>query len=178
MTNRIQEIKESGIRKIFDKAATLKNVINMSIGQPDYSVPKEIKNSIINAINEDKTGYTPSIGISELRKEVMLKHGFKDIKDNGFTSIITSGTTAGIFLSYSALINEGDEIIIFDPYFLVYPEISKFLGIKPKIVETNLDFSINFKNLKQSINLKTKAIMVNSPSNPSGYIIKKDEVKN
>lgn len=177
MTDRIQAIKESGIRKIFDKAATMKNVTNMSIGQPDFPVPDKIKKDIVKALKEDKTGYTSSIGIKELREKVMIKHGFKKLEDKGFTSIITSGTTGGIFLSYSALMNQKEEIIIFEPYFVVYPEISKFLGIKPRVVKTNSDFSINFTNLENSITSKTKAIMVNSPSNPSGYIIKKEEVK-
>lgn len=170
MTKRIDLINESGIRKIFDKAATLKNVINFGIGQPDFETPKPVKESMINAINENKTSYTASPGIIGLREKLLSNNKYAE------SVIVTSGTSAAIFLTYSALLEENDEIIIFDPYFLIYPNLARFLGAKPVIVKTNKDFSIDFNLLEKAITKKTKAIMLNSPSNPTGYVCPKKEL--
>jgi aspartate/methionine/tyrosine aminotransferase len=167
MTKRIDVINESGIRKIFTKAADVKNAFDLSIGQPDFEVP--IKGSLIKAINDNKTKYTPSQGISELINKIKDKYNTGEV-------IITTGASGGLFLTYSALLDVDDELIIFDPYFVSYPNLAKFLGIKPVIVNTNNDFSINFKLLEQSITSKTKAIMLNSPNNPTGYVISKKEL--
>ena len=107
MSDRIDRIQESGIRKIFAKAATMKDVVNMSIGQPDFEVPSSVKDGIIKAIQSDKTKYTPSAGIDELREKIVNKHGFG-------SAIVTSGTSGAIFLSYSALLDEGDKV--YEPY--------------------------------------------------------------
>jgi aspartate aminotransferase len=169
MSKRIDAIEESGIRKIFAKAANLKDMFNLSIGQPDFEVP--VKEDLIKAIKENKTGYTPSIGINELRDKIKSKY------NNTGDVIITTGASGGIFLVYSSILNEDDEIIIFDPYFLMYPNVAKFLKIKPVIVETNDDYSINFSLLEKAITKRTKAIMLNSPNNPTGKIITKNELE-
>ncbi len=173
MSKRVDRIKESGIRNIFDKAATMKDVVNLSIGQPDFAVPDAVKESIKKAIDEDKTKYTPSPGIDELRSKIVKKY---NLDSNASSAIVTSGTSGALVLSYSVLMDPGDEMIIFDPYFVIYREMTDFLGIKPVVVGLNEDFSLNVDNLKKSITGKTKAIMVNSPSNPTGYVLSSDEV--
>jgi aspartate aminotransferase/aminotransferase len=174
MTKRIDSIQASAIRKVFDKAATLKNVINLSIGQPDFVVPEDTKKEMIKAITENKTAYTPSAGIPLLKEKILSKY-----KDQKFAEsvIVTSGVSGAIFLTYSALLEEAEEIIVFDPYFVMYPDLAKFLNASPIIVKTNEDFSVNINNLEKAITSKTKAIIINSPNNPTGYVYNEKELK-
>lgn len=166
MTKRIDCIKSSAIRKIMDKASQLDNVINFSIGQPDFGVPEYIKNSIKESLNNDQTSYTPSAGITSLRNKITNKHNTED-------AIVTSGVTAAIFLTYSALLEEGDELIILQPHFVVYPDLCKCLNANPVIVPTTNDFSPDINAIKQAITSKTKAILINHPNNPTGTIYDK-----
>jgi aspartate aminotransferase/aminotransferase len=123
------------------------------------------------SIKEDKTGYTPSAGIDSLREKILKKHKFAE------SAIITSGVAGGLFLTYSALLEEGDELIVFDPYFVVYPDMCKFINAVPVIVKTKDDFSIDFTALEKAITKKTKAILINTPNNPSGHVCGKDEMQ-
>jgi len=174
MTKRIDKIHSSGIRKVFAKGAEIKDVISLGIGQPDFPVPAEIKKSLIKSIEENKTGYTLSGGIKELREKILKKYPYKFAEE----VLISSGVTGGLFLAYSALLEEEDELIVFDPYFVFYPDMCNFLNAKSVLVKTNKDFSINIKNLKNAISEKTKAIIINSPNNPTGYVYSKEELEN
>jgi aspartate aminotransferase/aminotransferase len=167
---RMNYIRASGIRKVFDLAAKIKDPINLSIGQPDFPTPKKVKNNMIKAIKEDKTKYTQTQGIPELRKELLKKVNTESV-------MITSGVCGGLLLAFSVLLDKNDELIMFDPYFVIYPDLCEFLGAKSRIVKTKNDFSIDFKALEKAISKKTKAIMLNSPCNPTGYVLSKKEVK-
>lgn len=169
MTNRIECIKSSAIRKIMDKASQRSEVVNLSIGQPDFLVPKEVKDSLKKSIDDNYTGYTPSAGITGLRDKIIKKHNTED-------AIVTSGVTAAIFLTYSTLLEAGDELIIPEPYFVVYPDLCKFLNAKPVIVNTNKDFSLDIKAIESAITNKTKAIIINHPNNPTGKIYSQEEL--
>ncbi len=173
MTRRLDRIKESGIRKIFDNAAGMSEVVNLSIGQPDFEVPEDVKKSMNKALIEGKTRYTPSAGIKELRNKILEKYRGRSFAES---ALVTAGVTSGIFLAYSALLEEGDELIILEPYFVVYPDLCSFLGAKPVIVETNEDFSINPEMLRKAVTSRTKAIMVNTPCNPSGKVFSRQEM--
>ncbi|MFH1521812.1 MAG: aminotransferase class I/II-fold pyridoxal phosphate-dependent enzyme, partial [archaeon] len=174
MTKRIDCIHSSKIRELFEQAAKLKNAINFGIGQPDFAVPQQIKTDLIEAINSDKMGYTQSTGISELKEKVISKYSPSKFAES---VLISSGVTGGLFLSYSAILEESDELIIFDPYFVIYPDMCNFLNAKPIVVKTNPDLTINVDNLKQAISSKTKAILINSPNNPTGYVYSKEELE-
>ena len=174
MTKRIDEIHSSKIRELFQRAAKLENAINFGIGQPDFKVPQQVKNNLIDAINEDKTGYTQTAGITELKEKILEKYSPNKFAED---VLISSGVTGGIFLSYSAILEEQDELIVFDPYFVMYPDLCNFLNAKAVIVKTNPNFTINTDNLKQAISPKTKAILINSPNNPSGYVYSKEELE-
>ena len=168
MTRRVDCIRSSAIRRIFEKAAGMPDVVNLSIGQPDFAVPAQVKDAMVDAIHQDKTGYTPSAGLPGLRRWAAGKEGKED-------AIITPGATAAIFLTYSVLLEESDELIIFDPYFVVYPDLCRFLGITPVVANTKEDYSIDCTALRNSITPRTKAILVNTPNNPSGHVISEDE---
>jgi len=174
MTKRVSYIKASIIRKIFDKAAGLKDVINLSIGQPDLPVQNQIKQALIKAIKNDQTGYTPSAGIPALQEKILKRYSGLVFAEK---TIITSGVSGGIFLTYASILEEGDELLVLSPYFVMYPDLASFMNIRPVIVESNSDFSPNFSEIEKAITKKTKAIIINSPNNPTGYVLNESELK-
>ena len=175
LSKRSSLIDSSGIRKVFDLAAKMDNPINLSIGQPDFSLPKAIASDMINAINMGETKYTPTQGTKSLRENILNK--YYDNKYSLDEIIITSGVSGGIVLTYLALLDEGDGVMIFDPYFVLYKQISNFFGVSVSTVNTYPDFTITKENLEKSYNSNVKAIIINSPSNPTGIVYTEDEVK-
>lgn len=175
ISKRAKKFESSGIRKIFDLAANLKNPVNFSIGQPDFGVSEVVKEKTREAININFSQYTPTQGLKELREKVAQK--FKDensISTNSGDVLITPGTSAGVFLSLSVTINPGDEVIIPDPYFVEYPALVEFLGGKITFLDTYPNFQIDPEKLKGLVTKKTKVIILNSPNNPTGAVYKKE----
>ena len=173
---RMNAIDSSGIRKIFDLAKTLDNPVNLSIGQPDFDVPDTIKETAYNAIKDGHNRYTLTQGIDELRSAI--KSNISDKK--GFEAeeiLVTSGVSGGIFLAFLALLDPGDEIIVPDPYFVMYKHLSRLLGAVPKYLDLDDQFRIDTAKLEKMITSKTKAIVLNSPANPTGIITSPDELR-
>lgn len=160
-------IEASGIRKIFDLAATIKDAVNLSIGQPDFDVPEPIKDACIDAIRAGFNRYPPSAGLPELRRLVLdhfeALHGVRP-QD----SIVTSGTSGGLTLALLALVNPGDEVLVPDPYFVSYKHLTALCGGTPIYYDTYPDFSLDASNLEKLITPRTKAILAMSPGNPTG----------
>ena len=159
----------SGIRKVFDLAAKMKNPINLSIGQPDFDVPEPVKAAAIEAIRGGKNGYSQTQGIGPLREKLLAraKQEYGDDRE----LLITSGTSGGLVLAMLALCNPGDEVIVFDPYFVMYPSLVKLTGAVLKPIDTYPDFQIDVDRVRAAITPKTKAILFNSPANPTGVTI-------
>lgn len=180
LSKRIQKIESSGIRKVFDLAAKNKGkFVNFSIGQPHFETPKKLKISAQKSISKNCNSYTPTQGILQLREEILgnLKKTRK-IKANPENIIITSGTSGAIFLLFSSIFDAGDEVILPDPYFVMYQQMLNFLGVKIKYLDTYPDFHIDSEKLEKLISKKTKAIILNSPNNPTGAVYTKSEIKN
>ena len=179
MSKRTQAMSVSGIRKAFEMAQNIKDPIDLSIGQPDFPVPEKIKKHAIKAIQEDKNGYTPTFGLMELRTAIAekLQKNNKIKNANPENTIITSAVSGGISVVLPTIIDPGDEVIIFDPYFVSYKQQVLLYSGKPVIVRKNEDFSFNIDNLRKAITDKTKAIILNTPENPTGYVWKKEELK-
>nr|MBP9837775.1 aminotransferase class I/II-fold pyridoxal phosphate-dependent enzyme [Pseudomonadota bacterium] len=175
ISNRSKSIDSSGIRKVFDLAAKLKDPINLSIGQPDFDAFEEIKTSTINAINNKKNGYTLTQGIPELRKKIQNLYGYQDTED--YNCLITSGVSGGIMLAYLAMLDPGDEILIPDPYFVMYRDLATLINAKPVCYNTYPDFTIREEELEKSVNPKTKAIIISSPGNPTGCAMTASEIE-
>jgi aspartate aminotransferase/aminotransferase len=169
IADRMGAIEISGIRRIFDLGRTLKNPVDLSIGQPDFDVPEPAKQAAIEAINSGANGYTPSPGIPKLREKIQadIQAQFRH-EDRGV--MVTSGTSGALLLALSATINPGDEVILFDPYFVSYKHLVKFVGGVPVLVDTYPHFAIDIDRVKAAISPRTKAIMLNSPSNPTGTV--------
>lgn len=173
--DRLSYLDPSGIRKVFDLGKNLKNPINLSIGQPDFQVPESIRASAIKAIDSHQNGYTVTQGIDSARNALKVHEGIDTVE--GRDLILTSGTSGGLVLALLATVNPGDEVIIFDPYFALYPNMIRLAGGTPVVVDTYPDFRLSLEKLKEKVTAKTKAIMVNSPGNPSGQVYTQKEVE-
>lgn len=169
-------IQVSGIRKVFDLARSLTNPVNLSIGQPDFDVPQPIKDATKAALERGENGYTVTQGIPELRAKIMtdIKKRYKHPDRELF---ITSGTSGGLSLALLCTINPGDEVIIFDPYFVMYPNFIKLAGGTPIYINTYPHFQVDIAKVRQAITSKTKAIIANSPANPTGVVYTHEVMK-
>lgn len=168
LTAKAGELKAQGV-----------DVISFGVGEPDFNTPQNIIDAAILAMNQGKTKYTAVSGITEL-KEAIVKKFYNDngLKYKSENIIVSTGGKQCLFNVFAAILNVEDEILIPKPYWVSYPELVKLNDGIPVFVETNEedDFKINFKNLEKSITNKTKAIVINSPNNPTGSIYSKKEL--
>ena len=171
LSERIKVIESSGIRRVFDLGATLKNPINFSIGQPDFPVPPAILEAAKRAIDDGHNRYTPTQGLRALQEAVAAKlervNGVQVPVDD---VLITAGSSGGIFLALAAVLDPGDELIVPDPYFVMYPQLAGFFGARPVLVDTYPDFQLDPAKVEKAITSRTKAIILNSPNNPTGAV--------
>jgi len=174
ISDRLMKIKPSGVRRIFDLARQMKDPINLSIGEPDFDIPGPLKEEGIEWIKKGFNKYTPTQGIPELREKIashLKKKGvhFEEV-------MVTAGVTGGLLLASLALINPGDEVIIPDPYFVMYEYQVLLMAGVPVFVDTYPDFRLKQEELIKKISKKTKFIIINSPNNPTGTVYSKDEL--
>ncbi len=176
ISKRAKMLDASGIRKVFDLAAALEEPVNLSIGQPDFDVADNVKEEAINWIRSGFNKYTVTQGIPELADEV---RGYYQRRFNVELDriLITSGVSGGLTLAFFALFDEGDEAIVFDPYFVMYKHLIHLVGGVPVFVDTYPDFRITAEALEKALSSRTKAIIINSPANPTGAVLTPDEVK-
>jgi aspartate/methionine/tyrosine aminotransferase len=164
---------------VFELAANLKDPINLSIGQPDFQVPEVMRRAAAEAIEAGKNGYTLTQGDATLRARTAehlkadlgwdVHPDLPPVDDPERTALmITSGTSGGLMLAAMALLDPGDEVIIPDPYFVVYPNIAKMLNVKCVLCDTYPDFRMTAERVEPLITERTKYVLFNSPSNPSG----------
>ena len=170
LSERTKSFEASGIRKIFELAKSLKDPINLSIGQPHFDVPDPIKLAAKNAIDAGHNGYTITQGIPELREKLLVDAASR-FPNQDRDVVITSGTSGGLLLSLLAVVNPGDEVIIPDPYFVSYPSIIAIAGGKAVKVDTYPDFKVDPDKVKAAITPRTKAIMFATPANPTGAVV-------
>jgi len=176
LAQRTSEFDSSGIRKVFDLAAKMTDPINLSIGQPDFAVPDAIKEAAIKAIRADKNGYSVTQGIPELQEALQARvdaeYGHADRR-----VLVTSGTSGALVLAMLTLVDPGDEVICFDPYFVMYPTLVGMVGGRCVMVDTYPDFRIDIEKVAAAITPRTKMILLNSPANPTGVVATKEEIK-
>lgn len=176
ISKRSGSFDSSGIRKVFELAKRLENPIDLSIGQPDFDVPPNVRQAAIDAISSRKNGYSLTQGIAELIEKLQARiderYQHEDRK-----VIVTSGTSGGLVLSLLALLDPCDEVIIFDPFFVEYPALVGLFGGTAVFVDTYPDFRIDAQRLRAAITPRTKAILFNSPANPTGVVAHEDEVR-
>ena len=181
---RVSEIAPSATLDITAKAKKMAkdgiDVVNFGAGEPDFDTPEHIKLEAIKAIKEGFTKYTPSSGMPELKEAIAKKLNSDNGLDYAPSQIVVSnGAKHSLYNVFQALCDEGDEVIIPSPYCLSYPEMVRMAGAKPVFVETRQDnnFKLTEKALTAGITKKTKALILNSPSNPTGAVYGADELK-
>ncbi len=172
----MSKLDSSGIRKVFDLAQKMQNPVNLSIGQPDFDVPEEIKTEAIKAIGNGANKYTVTQGIPELRN-ALLKQLQKRRKVDAESIMITSGVSGALTLAFMVLINPEDEVIIPDPSFVSYKHLTHFCGGKPVFVDTYPDFKLTVERIQPCITKRTKILILNSPANPTGVMYTTQEIK-
>ncbi len=174
--DRVKNLTESGIRRAFDLAAKMKNPINFSIGQPDFEVPDVMKKAAIEAIQKGYNRYSVTQGIEPLRARLSeeLKKTKNFVPDG---LMITSGTSGGLLLLLEVLVNPGEEILLPDPYFVMYNHLANLVGAIPKYYDLHPDFQIRPEKIEELITPKTKLLIVNSPSNPTGAVFSKESLQ-
>ncbi len=184
LSDRVNNLSESATLSMTRRSRQLKecghDVINLSIGEPDFNTPENVKEAAIEAIRENFTHYTPVAGIPELRKAIANKL----LRDNNLEYddqqiIVSNGAKQSIANVILCTVNEGDEVIVPSPYWVSYPEIVKLAGGKvikiPATIES--DFKITPEQLSKAITSKTKAFIFSSPCNPTGTVYSKEELK-
>lgn len=187
ISDRSRRVDASGIRRVFDLGARFKDPINLSIGQPDFPVPEAIKRAAIAAIESDRNGYTVTQGIapllarlaSLLREELgwAVETGAAPADAPGTGLIITSGTSGALWLAFMALLNPGDEAVIADPYFVLYPHLIAALGARAVRCDTYPDFKMTAARVERCLTARTKVVLLNSPGNPSGVVVGSGECR-
>ncbi|WP_079510311.1 pyridoxal phosphate-dependent aminotransferase [Mesobacillus jeotgali] len=184
LAGRVGALTPSSTLAITAKAKELKSqgkdVIGLGAGEPDFNTPQHIIDAAVKSMNKGFTKYTPSGGLPELKKEIAAKlktdQGL-DYQPNEI--IVTSGAKHGLYTLFQVLLNEGDEVIIPIPYWVSYPEQVKLAGGTPVYLEglEQNNFKITPDQLMEKITEKTKAVIINSPSNPTGMVYSKEELQ-
>ncbi|MCS6970266.1 MAG: aminotransferase class I/II-fold pyridoxal phosphate-dependent enzyme [Planctomycetes bacterium] len=173
LSARVQRIDASGIRRIFDLARSCRDPIDLSIGQPDFPIAEPVKAAAIAAIQGDRNGYTQTQGLAELRALCLAEeraHTGRSWKDDEI--LITSGVSGGLFLALLALVEDGSEALIPDPYFVSYLHLVRLFGGTPVLIDTyGSDFLPTPEAIARAITPRTRVLLLNSPANPTGRII-------
>jgi len=176
ISRRASAFDSSGIRKAFDLAAKLDDPINLAIGQPDFAMPAAACEAAKAAIDAGKSGYTQTQGIPQLRER--LEGAVRDeLGDPERKLCVTSGSSGALVLVLMTLIDPGDEVILFEPAFVMYRPLVEFLGGTCVIVDTSPSFRIDVEQVAAAITPRTKAILLNTPSNPTGFVAPLDTVR-
>ena len=178
ISDRVAGTPPSGIRKFFDIAATMKDVISLGIGEPDFVTPKPILQAGIDSLQRGETAYTSNSGTAELRTALSqhLNKLYKVQYDPADEIIVTVGVSEALYLVMTAVLNPGDEVIIPEPSFVAYgPEVT-FAGGVPVAVPTYVkdNFQVTAETIEAAITPKTKAILLGYPNNPTGAVMERE----
>ncbi len=179
LSHGVSRAPKSIIRELFNLAAGRSDIISLGIGQPDFKTPEPAVKGIIDALKKNITMYAPTKGSPELLNQISKKvEKFNRIKVNPNENVIVSnGGSGALTLAYASIFNPGDEIILSSPNFVSYFYLAAFFGVKVIEIERNSDFSPDIKKIKEAISDKTKAIILNSPNNPTGYALNRKELE-
>ena len=184
ITQRASKIPSFIVMDVLERAHTLerkgRHIIHLEVGEPDFPTPPCICEAAIEAIRRERTHYTHSLGLIELREAIcehyLEKYG---VHINPDQIIVTSGTSPALFILFSTLLEQGDEIILSNPHYPCYPNFASFLDAVPAFVNVYEEDGFQFRpeEIKSRINSRTKAILINSPSNPTGNLLSPERME-
>lgn len=181
ISEKVKGIKPSGIRKFFDIAASMDNIISLSVGEPDFKTPFAIRKAAIRTLEKGRTAYTANAGMVELRQEIVryLKERINVEYDPISDIIVTVGGSEAIDLSFRAILNSGDEVLIPEPSFVCYAPLVTMAGGVPVTIETKAEnrFKLTPEQLLEKITPKTKALVLPYPNNPTGAVMRRSELE-
>ncbi|MBS4914141.1 MAG: pyridoxal phosphate-dependent aminotransferase [Veillonella sp.] len=180
ISNTAKQLPPSGIRKIWEMALTMDNVLSLGVGEPDYAPPEKVLDACIASLQRKETGYTSNAGLFELRTAIRKWYYNRYHVDYTEDEImLTIGASEGIDLSMRVLVDEGDEVLIPDPCYVAYPAEVKLAGGVPVMVPTTLEdgFKITPEAIEKAITPRTKVLLMGYPSNPTGAILSKEELE-
>jgi len=179
LSKKVNLAPKSEIRELFNLAAGRSDVISLGIGQPDFSTPEPAIKGNVKALNEKITHYAPTKGVPELLQQLEYKlKSANNIEANWKENIIvTNGGSQALNLTFASVFNPGDELIISSPNFISYFYLGLFFDVKVIEVERKNDFSPDIEKIKKLITDKTKAILINSPNNPTGHSLNRNELQ-
>lgn len=184
ISKRCSVLKPFYVMEILERAKELekqgREIIHLEIGEPDFDTPECVKKAAAKAMDQGKTHYTQSLGIPELRQAISKHyHATYQVKVDPDQVIVTSGTSPAMFMLFAALLEQGDEVIISDPHYACYPGFICFSGgvpVRIPVIENN-GFELSPQEVKKKITDKTRAVFINSPSNPTGTLTSADTLK-
>ena len=180
LSDTIVTIKPSGIRKFFDIVSEMEDAISLGVGEPDFDTPWHIRDEGIYSLEKGRTFYTSNAGLKQLREEIAhyLRRRYQVSYDPLHEIMITVGGSEAIDIALRAMVNPGDEVIIPAPFWVSYPEMVKLAEGTPVIVPAGIeqDFKITPAQLEAAITPKTKALILCSPSNPTGSVYSAEEL--
>jgi aspartate aminotransferase/aminotransferase len=175
LAEKVTSIGSSGIRKVFDLAASMKDPIDLSMGQPDFAIPDPIKEAAIQAIRDNHGGYTVTHGLPELRERI--DKSLRDEFDWDPAVLVTCGVSGGLSLAFMSCLNPGDEVVFADPYFVSYKHLVNLFGGKPVPVPIYDDFKLDASAFEAVATKRSKILLMDSPANPTGVVHSADEIK-
>jgi aspartate/methionine/tyrosine aminotransferase len=181
LSSRVRGIEPSGIRRIFELMATMEDPINLSIGQAHYDPPPELIDAACEAMRDGFNRYTVTQGLPALN-DLVLDDVEQRLGRRPETCLLTSGVSGGLMLSFLSLLDPGDEILLPDPYFVMYRHLANLCGAKVKYYNTYPSqdgerFAVDVAEIEGLVTEKTKIVFVNSPSNPTGGMLTHAEVE-
>jgi len=184
VTKRMKDITSFIVMDVLEKAHEMErkgiSVIHLEVGEPDFDTPACIKEAACKALNEGYTHYTHSMGIVELREAICEYYGDTyGVTVHPDQVVITSGTSPAMFTLFAVLLNDGDEVIISDPHYACYPNFIKFMQGEPVTVPVFEEDGFQYKpeDIEKKITARTRAIFINSPSNPTGNLLSKKRME-
>ncbi|MCM3773273.1 aminotransferase [Priestia aryabhattai] len=181
LSTTVQQLKPSGIRRFFDLAASMDNVISLGVGEPDFVTSWAVREASILSLERGYTSYTANAGLLELRFEIMkyMKRNFNVSYDYKDDIIVTVGGSQALDITMRALINPEDEIIVVEPNFVSYSPLISLAGGVPVAIETTeeTEFKLQPRQIEEVITSNTKALLLCSPNNPTGSSLSKEELQ-
>jgi aminotransferase len=180
ISRRVNQVPPSGIRRFFDIAATMDDVISLGIGEPDFDSPEQIIRAGIESLQSGETHYTSNSGIEELRRAIAddLDQRYGQTYNPASEILVTVGVSEGLYLALTAVLDPGDEVIIPQPSFVSYlPEVV-FAGGVPVVVNTTVEdaFQVTAQQIQAAITPKTKALLIGYPNNPTGAVMSRENL--
>lgn len=181
ISKRVKEIPFSGIRKFFELVQKSEDVVSLGVGEPDFPTPEPLKDAGIRAIENDYTSYTSNYGLLELRQEIAgkLKEENNMVRDPESEILVTAGVSEALDVAVRATINPGEEVLVPEPAYVAYKPNVWFAGGNPVAVPTyeENEFRVRGRDIKERVTKKTKGILIASPNNPTGSVLKKKDLE-